>query len=87
MTQSKTEEGKTGGVRSFSEADRKVVWIVVVGEAPCTRAFLLLGGGRRLVSSGSLERSFGLHGGTTCGEALATKSTVSERRSVRGALP
>lgn len=58
---------------------------VAVGEAPCTRGFLLLGWGGASSAVG-LMRSLGLLGESTC-EAMATKLTVSEQRSSAGAEP
>lgn len=51
---------------------------LVVGEAPCTRGFLLLGGGGASSAAGP-QRSVNPHGTLTCG-ATATKPTVSEQR-------
>lgn len=55
---------------------------LVVGEAPCTRGFLLLVGGGASSAAGP-QRSGNPHSALTCG-ATATKSTVSEQRPATG---
>lgn len=55
-------------------------WLdLVVGEAPCTRGFLLLGGGSASSAAGP-QKSVNPHSEPTCG-AMATKPTVSEHRA------
>lgn len=55
---------------------------LVVGEAPCTRGFLLLGGGGASSAAGP-QRCVNPHSALTCG-ATATKPTVSEQRPATG---
>lgn len=56
----------------------------VVGEAPCTRAFLLLGGGGASSAAAAVPwRSVNPQSALTCG-ATATKPTVSQQRPATG---
>lgn len=87
VTQRKTEERKTGGVRRFSEAGRKwlglIAWMLLLGKPLVPGvSCCLVGGGAS--SAAGLMRCLGQHGEPTCG-AMATKLIVSEQRSSTGA--
>lgn len=75
--------GVGGGVEEHVLGRERVGWFdLVVGEAPCTQGFLLLGWGNASSAAGP-QRSVNPHSVLTCG-ATATKPTVSEQRPATG---